>query len=1009
MNSKRRSKKEFEIIFRIIYIFVAIFFIKDRAYAVTLNDYNNYIEEGKIYNLSNFDARYNPNVLKYRKYGHFTYDGEIIYPSGDPETPFGETNGDRILADQAISTDRTYKITGQFDYDGMDYSYYDKDELNSYERNRYEFKSKIDALEIKDKKSEDQGYGAYNLRAGKNIVSFINFAYDFYKNQSGEARVEEDLIARGITSGGICPMEALKGYQNLSHTNVDLFDFNIFNTLFRKCTTEWEYQGNKSIANSSSIFANLQYYYMALVYLQPGLRKFKSLKPNDFNSMDIDDNAAFLSMMYERYGGRPIMVENYEARNMVNRLGEIGEYEILPALIDDGLDFTVGERIYRYMIEIKYKNNPEALASWISEYNEVYGEYEILNAEDYAIFKKACDEAFRKHSSSRSVDTALDFGYVIDPSKFESRISFDEAIAAMADHYQQNFQESQFYKNRSNAEYVARTYAMVKAMCENEAFTDITDIYACIVNLVEHSYGYDSTEILLADTQVVHLMASLDEGDYDTDHDGLLDRQELNYEEDVNISNLLEEYIKYNKLPEEEANKLRADPYIKMWAYKSNPALPDSDFDGRNDNFDNIRPLNNKQEGRMKTLHYDSVKFNYNQDYRYFFMPSNEYYYELSEMSMVLSNLVHWNSTWSKDTKYEEKISTDEGIIRNSNIEQYNATNTWSYMNYIGLENIEEYDMSMTYSDANVCRYALGHRDVVYSLGRTSNVVRNVITVCIGDIEAKAAELYANFDGHNGKEGDYTEYHHIGFDVVANRILEQVERYASRYDPRFKQVYWITGEGGGGSVANLLAQKLIKKYGTKNVYCYTFQALNTINCNNIPAFQRISNEPYGSIFNLYNDDNQVLQIYTNQANFYMYGINKHVAISSSREYIEKWQEATGIRYETTPDKEYGKNFLTNLSNNVSGIISGFTNTEVENYREVRDNNITSISSKSNVFAKVVAFFSSMLRKYILHDTIFENSEEQYEYNRTKSELDASSSEGFLNCSESSSELALLRT
>ena len=50
-------------------------------------------------------------------------------------------------------------------------------------------------------------------------------------------------------------------------------------------------------------------------------------------------------------------------------------------------------------------------------------------------------------------------------------------------------------------------------------FTDITDIYACIVNLVEHSYGYDSTEILLTDTQVVHLMANLNEGDYDTDQD----------------------------------------------------------------------------------------------------------------------------------------------------------------------------------------------------------------------------------------------------------------------------------------------------------------------------------------------------------------------------------------------------------------------------------------------------------------------------------------------------------
>ena len=109
----------------------------------------------------------------------------------------------------------------------MDYSYYDMEGLNPTERNRYEFQSRLDSLVISDRKSDDQGYGAYNLRAGKNIVSFINFAYDFYKNQSGEKRVgcelKEDLEARGITSGDICPMEALKGCEGLSHTNVDAF------------------------------------------------------------------------------------------------------------------------------------------------------------------------------------------------------------------------------------------------------------------------------------------------------------------------------------------------------------------------------------------------------------------------------------------------------------------------------------------------------------------------------------------------------------------------------------------------------------------------------------------------------------------------------------------------------------------------------------------------------------------------------------------------------------------
>ena len=40
------------------------------------------------------------------------------------------------------------------------------------------------------------------------------------------------------------------------------------------------------------------------------------------------------------------------------------------------------------------------------------------------------------------------------------------------------------------------------------AFTNITDIYACIVNLVEHSYGHDLFDILFIDTQIVHHMAT---------------------------------------------------------------------------------------------------------------------------------------------------------------------------------------------------------------------------------------------------------------------------------------------------------------------------------------------------------------------------------------------------------------------------------------------------------------------------------------------------------------------
>ncbi len=86
--------------------------------------------------------------------------------------PFNEVNGERILADQAISTDKTYKVTGQFDYDGMDYSYYDIEGLNSYEKNRYEFQSKIDSLIIGIK-----GTGL-NIAILVTLLSSVHFILD---------------------------------------------------------------------------------------------------------------------------------------------------------------------------------------------------------------------------------------------------------------------------------------------------------------------------------------------------------------------------------------------------------------------------------------------------------------------------------------------------------------------------------------------------------------------------------------------------------------------------------------------------------------------------------------------------------------------------------------------------------------------------------------------------------------------------------------------------------------
>ena len=77
-----------------------------------------------------------------------------------------------------------------------------------------------------------------------------------------------------------------------------------------------------------------------------------------------------------------------------------------------------------------------------------------------------------------------------------------------------------------------------------------------------------------------------------------------------------------------------------MYAYKSNPVLPDSDFDGRDDKRDRTRALMNDYTFDMDTLNNDDIHFDFTMDYRYFFMDSSYYYYELSDMSLALSNMI---------------------------------------------------------------------------------------------------------------------------------------------------------------------------------------------------------------------------------------------------------------------------------------------------------------------------------------------------------------------------------
>ena len=354
-----------------------------------------------------------------------------------------------------------------------------------------------------------------------------------------------------------------------------------------------------------------------------------------------------------------------------------------------------------------------------------------------------------------------------------------------------------------------------------------------------------------------------------------------------------------------------------MYAYKSNPVLPDSDFDGRDDTRDRARALLNDYTFEMDTLNNNGIHFDFTMDYRYFFMDSSYYYYELSDMSLALSNMIGDNKHGGMKSYFNRNPLESNGY----------GTGINSYMWYTGFEDIEE-------RNTGEVPYAIGHRDVFLRRGKVNHKLRNLITIVIGEDERYKNAITANLESDG--------YHHTGFDIEADKIVEEIDEYINRQSG--SKVYWITGFGSGGSIANLVGQKLTDKKGVENVYCYTFESYPTINANNLQSNNNTRFSRYTNIFNILNDDNPLTKILDGSVGWYRYGRN--VTGSAASVFDKKGVKSIlgsnyighngYAEYKGNPSiarrildgiinviKDLVRNFVDGLSH----LVSGFTNTE----------------------------------------------------------------------------------
>lgn len=368
----------------------------------------------------------------------------------------------------------------------------------------------------------------------------------------------------------------------------------------------------------------------------------------------------------------------------------------------------------------------------------------------------------------------------------------------------------------------------------------------------------NGTGVLLSDYQYVQLNGEVSPANgIDTDGDGVSDYTELGtaYQEDLtpDVQQLLEAY----GVP---SDYYSGKTSITLYDYVSNPVLPDTDYDGKNDNIDEY-PFDNSFSGVLHTS-YANSNVSYIMDYTDFFRSNSSYSQNMGTISSLYSAVVYSGNT-------------------------FDGMNLKSYMQDNGLYDVHDYNLSGQYSDSDVSEAYIGHRKVSFD-GETKEIIAIIVRGTNGTLN----EWTSNFDiGTTDEYWDINDWivenNHKGFDVAATRILRCLDEYESSgyVDQSVPSVYWVMGHSRGAGIANIIGARLDDQ--SKYVYAYTFAAPNTTTASDADSYE--------GIYNILNTDDFVPYLPMAAWGFTHYG--KSVSISIADNYETEWEDLTGCKNE----------------------------------------------------------------------------------------------------------------
>lgn len=491
---------------------------------------------------------------------------------------------------------------------------------------------------------------------------------------------------------------------------------------------------------------------------------------------------------------------------------------------------------------------------WLAEFTSLYGDFNEYDfTEDYETLEQWYDETYEKYKNDRGVKQNPLIGSDID-TIISSEYTINYQVEATK-HYVENIY-AELGIDMTVDDFIAKNALMAEYMMQNSNFDDVIKDYNVSIKFVVDNLQRgtfeekNGTTAVLSDFQTIEFDDTIEKvGSLDKDNDTLTNKAELGEVKWQDITGFVEKMYqsKYgtnmtmyeSKVDEMVINnggytdfygnfvfghvKKEKDllgnikVFYRVYDYKSNPVLKDTDFDGMDDAADS-RPKDNKFQGMAKIERNQNLKVDYHNDYRHFFIDNNKYNSELAEMSLMISNLAN-----DEDRTLDiYQGGTQVGMMNTGGV-------------FIGNMNITEYLSKIGFVPLTTMSLSNGKAYLSYKIVNYYGKEKLIFGIFIGGFDDEESYIKFITDTNNM---------HQNYEEIVNSIVNKIDNLKNldlikHYLNGQNYCYFITGKGIAGAVAAEVATKL---GDTHNIYCYTFGMPNIKNSPTLSYIKNIVNE-----------------------------------------------------------------------------------------------------------------------------------------------------------------------